>query len=108
VTAAVNLTAAAERDLNDIFDWIAFNDPAQRALKVLPGIQDVIDFLQEFPERGVITPELQVLGIKQYRQVFYKPYRLIYSVIDQQVLVFLVADGRRDMRTLLSQRLLRS
>jgi toxin ParE1/3/4 len=38
--------------------------------------------------------------------VFFKPYRLIYRIIRTEVVVYLIADGRRDIQTLLSQRLL--
>jgi hypothetical protein len=50
--------------------------------------------------------ELRLLGIKEYRQAFFKPYRIIYRVIGEQVVVYVIADGRRDMQTLLSRRLL--
>jgi hypothetical protein len=35
-----------------------------------------------------------------------KPYRLIYRVVGQQVVIYLIADGRRDMQPLLARRLL--
>jgi toxin ParE1/3/4 len=46
------------------------------------------------------------LGIKEYRQVFVKPYRLIYRVMGADVVVYVIADGRRDMQSLLTRRLL--
>jgi toxin ParE1/3/4 len=46
------------------------------------------------------------LRIKEYRQVFFKPYRLIYRVVARDVVVFVIADGRRDMQSLLARRLL--
>lgn len=46
-----------------------------------------------------------MLGIREYREVFFKPYRIIYRVIGTNVYVLLIADGRRDMRTLLQRRL---
>jgi toxin ParE1/3/4 len=42
----------------------------------------------------------------EYRQVFFKPYRLIYRVHEARVVVYLIADGRRDMQSLLVSRLL--
>ncbi len=51
-------------------------------------------------------PELAALGIRAYREVFFKPYRLIYRVEKRRVVVFLIADGRRDMQSLLARRLL--
>ena len=44
--------------------------------------------------------------IKDYRQVFFKPYRLIYRVMGRDVVVLVIADGRRDMQSLLTRRLL--
>jgi toxin ParE1/3/4 len=46
------------------------------------------------------------LGIKDYRQTFFKPYRLIYRVMARDVVVFVIADSRRDMQGLLARRLL--
>jgi toxin ParE1/3/4 len=47
-----------------------------------------------------------VLGIREYRQIYFKPYRVIYRVMDKQVVIYLIADGRRDMQSLLTRRLL--
>jgi toxin ParE1/3/4 len=46
------------------------------------------------------------LGIREYRQSFFKLYRVIYRVIGEQVIIYLIADSRRDMQSLLSRRLL--
>ena len=37
-----------------------------------------------------------------------KPYRVIYRVVDRDVAILLIADGRRDMQSLLATRLLES
>ena len=47
-----------------------------------------------------------LLGIRRYRQVFFKPYRVAYRVDRDQVAVLLIADGRRDLKTLFERRLL--
>ena len=46
------------------------------------------------------------LGVREYRQTFFKPYRVIYRVVGECVYVYLIADGRRDMQALLQRRLL--
>ena len=46
------------------------------------------------------------LGIREYRQVFFKPYRVSYQIEGKTVQVHLIADGRRDMQGLLARRLL--
>ena len=50
--------------------------------------------------------ELLTLGIREYRQIFFKPYRIIYRVMEKNVYVLLIVDGRRDMQSLLQRRLL--
>jgi hypothetical protein len=40
----------------------------------------------------------------EYRQILSDPYRLIYRVIEDQVIVYLIADGRRVMQSLLARR----
>jgi len=62
--------------------------------------------LSTLPERGSHPKELLALGIKDYRQTFFKPYRLICRVDGQRVCVYLIVDGRRDMQSLLARRLL--
>lgn len=42
-----------------------------------------------------------------HREVRFKPYRVIYEVIQQEVLIHCVLDERRDMQALLGRRLIR-
>ena len=100
------LTADATRDLEEIYDYIAEYDAPAKADYVLRRIEQVVDNLAAFPERGSYPKELLRLGIREYRQSFFKPYRVIYRVQGKAVYVYLVADGRRDMQTLLARRML--
>jgi len=102
----VLLTADAERDLEELFDYIAEHDDPARAGRVLDRIEEAVESLGTFPERGSHPRELLSLGIRDYRQTFLKPYRVIYRVVGQRVYVYLIVDGRRDMQTLLARRLL--
>lgn len=102
----VLLTADAERDLEDIYTYIAEHDCRQNADYVLDRLLEVSDSLASSPERGLLPRELSALGIQEYRQVLFKPYRVIYRQFDQQVVIYLIADGRRDMQSLLSRRVL--
>jgi toxin ParE1/3/4 len=101
----VSLTEDAARDLEEIFDYIADDDPA-KADHVLDRIEEAVESLATFPERGSHPKELLSLGIREYRQTFLKPYRVIYRIVGQRVYVYLIVDGRRDMQTLLARRLL--
>ena len=102
----VLLTAGAEQDLESIHDYIAEFDCVDNANYVLDKLMDVVGSLSKFPERGSYPKELVGLGIKEYRQTFFKPYRVIYRVTGSQVIIYLIADGRRDMQSVLARRLL--
>ena len=102
----VLLTEGAERDLEEIYNHIAEFDSPDRADYVLDRLLEVAGRLAAFPDRGPHPKELQALGIREYRQAFFKPYRLIYRIAGRQVLIYLIADGRRDMQSLLMRRLL--
>jgi len=102
----VLLTEGAEQDLEAIYDYIAEFDCLAQANDVLEGVMGVAEGLSRFPERGSYPKELVCLGIKEYRQTFFKPYRVIYRVTGSQVIIYLVADGRRDMQSVLARRLL--
>ena len=101
---AVFLTADAARDLEELYDYVALHDAPWKAERLLERIEKTFSSLSEYPERGVYPKELSALGIREYREIFFKPYR----VIDETVYVLLIADGRRDMQTLLQRRLLKA
>lgn len=103
---AVLLTEEAEHDLEEIYDYIAKFDSLARADHVLDQLLSLTENLSIFPERGIFPRELQELGIREYRQRYFKPYRVIYRIIAKQMFIYLIADGRRDMSSLLSRRLL--
>ena len=102
----VLLTDGAEQDLEAIHDYISEFDCVANADHVLDALMEVVQSLSRFPERGSYPRELVGLGIKEYRQTLFKPYRVIYRVIGSQVIMYLIADGRRDMQSVLARRLL--
>ena len=101
----VLLTEDALRDLEEICDYIAEHDAPGKAVLVLEQIEKAITSLANYPGRGGYPKELLPLGIREYRQTYFKPYRVIYRIVGKRVYIYLVADGRRDMQTLLARRL---
>lgn len=102
----VNLSASAERDLSLLVGYIAECDSLEKAEHVLAKLTDLIESLAEHAQRGVVVNELRAIGITQYQQLVWKPYRVVYEIEGDTVFVMVIADGRRDMQTLLQQRLL--
>ncbi len=97
----VLLTDDAMRDLEDIDDYISEYDSPQNADCVLSKMEETL-----LPDRGAYPKELSTPGIREYREIFFKPYRIIYRVPGKNVYVYVIADGRRDMQTLLTRWLL--
>ena len=99
-------TEAAAGDLEQLVSFIAIESPAA-ARKVLAGIEQKGAALKTFPRRGRVVPELARLGLRAWRELVAKPYRVIYRISDSTVFVLAVLDGRRDLEDLLLQRLVR-
>lgn len=102
----VFLTDDAARDLEELYAYIASHDAPGKAEDVLDQIEKALSGLSEHPERGAYPKELLDIGLREYREIFFKPYRLIYRIMSGNVYVMVIADGRRDMQTLLQRRLL--
>ena len=103
---AVLLTGHAARDLEELCNYIERHDLPGNADHVLDRIEQALASLTRSPERGTYPKELLALGIREYREIFFKPYRIIYRVAENNVYVLLIADGRRDLNVLLQRRLL--
>ncbi|GAB4174534.1 MAG: type II toxin-antitoxin system RelE/ParE family toxin [Rhodocyclaceae bacterium] len=102
----VLLTEGAGQDLESIYDYIAEFDCKANADRVLDRLLEVVEGLSTFPVRGACPKELAALGIRDYRQTAFTPYRVIYRVVAKKVCIHVIADGRRDMQSLLARRLL--
>ena len=103
----VYLVIDAENDLLDIYRYVARHDSAEKADRLLDNLEKTISKLETLPLRGHYPPELESIGVLEFREFFFKPYRIIYQVINKDVYVHAVLDGRRDLQELLQQRMLR-
>lgn len=104
----VYLIKEAREDLFNIYSYVAAHDSPEKADSLLKRLESVCKSLSRFPLRGHVPSELDRVGIYLYRELHYKPYRIIYQVIGQDVYIHGVLDGRRDLEDLLLYRLTRS
>ena len=104
----VFLTDDAAHDLEGLYDYIESHDAPEKADYVLEKIEETFSSLADTPERGAYPGELLAVGLREYREIYFKPYRVIYRIIAQHVYVMVVADGRRDMQALSERRLLQA
>ena len=97
-------THTAQQDLTEIVEYIA-QDSVGDALAILQKLETKAALLITLPNRGRIVPELLHTGISQYRELVNAPWRIIYRVENKQVLIMAVLDSRRDLQTVLLNRL---
>jgi toxin ParE1/3/4 len=94
----------AEHDLESIIEYIAEDSPPN-ARKVLAKIKKKSSQLYSYPERGRIVPELKEFSILQYREILIDPWRLIYKIAEDNVIVMSVIDARPNIEDVLLDRL---
>jgi toxin ParE1/3/4 len=99
----INLTAW--RDLEELYAWISEHDSVSHADYVLDQLAQCVESIATFPNRGSRPRELHTRMKINCRQVFFKSYRVIYEVKQTEVVIFLIADGRRNLQPLLMRRL---
>jgi toxin ParE1/3/4 len=96
-----------EDDIFDIYAFVAMNDSVERADKLLDALRQTCLKLRRLPHRGTMVSELFDIGVREFRELHYKPYRIICSFESTTVYVHCILDGRRDIQDLLQERLLR-
>jgi len=102
----VRITGVAQDDLFSIYRYVAINDSPGKAEHLLDNIQKTMTSLETMPARGNHPAEMQRWGIFDFREIFFKPYRIIYEIRDKTVFIHAVLDGRRNCEDFLQQRLL--
>ncbi|MFZ3122858.1 MAG: type II toxin-antitoxin system RelE/ParE family toxin [Thermodesulfovibrionales bacterium] len=102
----VRITGVAQDDLFSIYRYVAINDSPGKAEHLLDNIQKTMTSLETMPARGSHPTEMRRWGIFDFREIFFKPYRIIYEIRDKAVFIHAVLDGRRNCEDLLQQRFL--
>lgn len=103
----VQLNTEAEDDLFEIYRYVVLNDSAERTERIFKGLKRACSSLRTLPRRGHVPPELREIGVFQFLEIRYKPYRICYNIEGTTIFIHCVLDGRRDMQSLLAERLLR-
>ena len=95
----------AENDLKEVVAYFFEINPDYS--KVLyEKLKSKIRELELFPERGKIVPELEEQGIIKYRQVLEGNYRIIYTLLKNEVDILIVVDARRNLEEVLMKKLM--
>ena len=97
----------AVRDLEELVGYIAGASETD-ATRVLSRIETRAATLESSPARGRVVPELAHFGMRNWRELVVRPYRLVYRIDGDTVTVLAVFDGRRDLEDVLLERLLQT
>jgi toxin ParE1/3/4 len=82
---SVELTQGAEDDLEQIYDYVSVHRSRDAALALLDAFAETMATLTQFPERGSVPDEFEVLGLREFRQILMAPYRIIYRPLASRV-----------------------
>jgi toxin ParE1/3/4 len=99
---------SAEHDLKELRSYIVKDFSQETWQKTFGRIKEAIRNLKTFPYAGSIPEEFEKINLSQYRQVISGMNRIIYEVRQDSVYIHLIADTRRDLKTVLTRRLLRT
>ncbi|MRR14964.1 MAG: type II toxin-antitoxin system RelE/ParE family toxin [Deltaproteobacteria bacterium] len=103
---SVYFIADAENDLMEIYKYIARNDSVDKADYVLNKLEETCASFESNAHRGHVPPELGRINVREYLEIHFQPYRVIYQISGKKVFIHGILDGRRSLEDLLQRRLL--
>jgi toxin ParE1/3/4 len=92
-TYSVEITPAAERDVEEIWTYIAA-DSQENATAFILRLEEQIETLEQYPEHCPLIPENEQLGTS-YRHLLYGAYRTIFRIIGTSVVILRIIHGSR-------------
>lgn len=98
---------SAEQDLKELRSYVVKNFSQDTWLKTYGKLKESIRNLATFPLLGATPPELEPINLSQYRQIVSGMNRIIYEPRPDAVYIYMIVDTRREMTSLLMQRLIR-
>lgn len=105
--AKVHVAQQAAQDLMEIFEYLLEAEGLEVAKRLVETLEEAIQSLSSQPQRGKYPPSLHAKGITLFRELQCYPWRIFYSVAEEDVWILAVLDGRRNIVQLLQERLIR-
>jgi toxin ParE1/3/4 len=81
----------AEADLEDIYQYIAADDPVAAA-RWVEKLMDRARKVAPLPHSGRVVPEF---GVPELREVLVRTYRIVYRIREHEMQVITVFEGHR-------------
>lgn len=103
----VFLTPEATDDLLEIYKYILEREGEEQAELILNRLEERVYSLATLALRGKYPDELVPFGNRSVRELRESPWRIFYRPEESTVFVLSVLDGRRAIKEILENRLLR-
>jgi plasmid stabilization system protein ParE len=98
----------AQEDTKDLRRYILRSFGAETWKQTAPQLAVTFGNIRQFPDSGYVPAELSDFGSLNFREALCGQNRVIYEMRGDTIYIHVVTDTRRDLRTLLQTRLLRS
>ena len=102
----ITFSEDAENDLFEIYYYIAMNDSSGNAEKVKNKIINAAKKLSTLPNRGH-SVKILLDTYPEVLEIIINPYRIMYEISKNDVIILAILDSRRDLTELLQERFLR-
>lgn len=99
---------SAEQDIKELRSYIIKNFGKGAWQDCYTKIKTSVGVIETHPHGGNIPEELESLNLTQYRQVLSGMNRIIYEVRQETAYIHIACDARKDMKSVLTRRLLRT
>jgi plasmid stabilization system protein ParE len=97
----VKWSAIAEDDVLGIVSYITAHSGPTIAGNIYKRLKSRVEPLEDFPESGRVVPQLAAIGITDIRQITEKPWIIYYKVIEKEIWILAVIDGRRNLEEII-------
>lgn len=97
---------SAEQDVKALKHYLLRQFGTKTWQSSLAKLKESIQALQTQPHAGKVPDELRALNSGQYRQIISGMNRIIYEIRKETIYIHIVCDNRRDMQSLLNQRIM--
>jgi len=106
MTRQVKWSFDAKTDLVEIVSYIKEASGPKVARQVYDRISDKISKCTDYSESYRVVPELQEIGVLEYREIIESPWRIFFRATEEEIRIVSVIDGRRNVEDILYKKIM--
>ena len=94
MNSKIYFSSKAYEDLDYVIEYY-YNKNKKTAREYYSGINKAISRLRKSPESGRIVPEYLEEGIRNYREILFKNFRIVYKIIKSEIYIIRILDAHQ-------------